>query len=77
MLTGTITIRGHKLHQPIDRDTIVQLFNFEIYELDEDKLEDTYLIEVKKLLFVEPLERVPLFISDFPELARWRLRIAK
>lgn len=68
---------GKRHYHPIDKDTIIQLLNFERYELDDDKLEDVYMIEIKKLLFVEPLERVPLFINDFPELSRWRLRIGK
>jgi len=69
-----IGTKGHPIGFETD-EPVEQIF--EKYRLEECKLEQIFLIEVKKFLFVEPLEKVPLFINDFPELARWRLRIGK
>lgn len=77
LISGINTINGYRNYFPIDKMTMTQLFELKNFEVSDHQMEDEYLIEVKKLLFVEPLERVPLFINDFPELSRWRLRIGK
>jgi hypothetical protein len=77
LISGVRTIGKVRYYFPVDKMTMVQLFEQKNFEINNYKVHDVYLIEVKKLLFNEPLERVPLYINDFPELARWRLRIGK
>ena len=65
----------------IDRHEISLVLDYpntDWFKLGHEGLIHEYMMsETKKFLFDVSLNKVPLFINSFPELARWRLKIGK
>jgi hypothetical protein len=60
----------------IDGSTIYLLYE-SLLSQQINKPNDSKFTDMSLFLHKVPIEDVPLYINDYPELARWRLMLAK
>jgi hypothetical protein len=69
----------HMKVEPFATFTLLHIYEsaVKIYSQDLEGKINGYLQPAWGFLHMTPLEDVPLYINEIPELARWRLMIAK
>ena len=59
------------------RDPFSTRINIYRHLYDLGQMHALAMLKVRNFLTEQPLVKVPLFINEFPDLAKWRLMIAK
>lgn len=59
------------------RDPFLPRINIHRRLYNHGQIHALAMLKVRNFLIEQPLIKVPLFINEFPDFAKWRLRIAK